>query len=152
MIKKDKAIIAFLAGVNGALFLVIFALLVDIPIPEPDNLLILIPYLIITVGFVEEGIKFLLVSRWGKFPYYCIFLGLGYALFEMLFTDILMVIGIRGFAGLVDFGFWYRHSFGFVIQIILTMTIAYFIKKNKPVLGLTTTTLIHAGIDILLFI
>ncbi|MBU4274632.1 hypothetical protein KKE19_02360 [Patescibacteria group bacterium] len=152
MIKTSKVIVAFLAGASGALFLLIFSSLVEIPIPKLDNLLVVIPYFIIAVGFVEEGIKFLLVSRWGKFPYYCIFLGLGYALFEMFVKDMPMVIIMGRLGDLLSFTFWFRRNLGFVMQIVLTITIAYFIKRNKPVFGLAVATLIHAGMDILLFI
>jgi hypothetical protein len=152
MIKKDKAIIAFLAGASGGLFLIIFSSLIEMPMPEPDNLLTLILFFIVVVGFVEEGIKFLLVSRWGEFPYYCIFLGLGYAFFEMLFRDIIIVIGMRGLSGLLDFTFWFRHSLGFVLQIISTVALAYFIKQNRPVFGLISMTLLHGFMDVLLFI
>jgi len=152
MIKKKRAIISFGVGAMGAIFLSVFSLFFKSPLPDPKNLLIVIPFFIFAVGFVEEGIKFLLVKRWGEFPYYCLFLGLGYAFFEQYVRNGIPYIIDNGFKVLFSTYFWIKPSFGFFMQIVLTFILAYFIKKNKSFFGLTIATLIHAYFDILIYI
>ena len=138
-----NSLIAFFGGLVGASVLfVIFCLLFDIAhlrSPFPLTPLGSFLHLLIINSFIEEGTKFLLIKRnIGKYPYGFI-LGFGFGTSEAILVQ----------------PFWQSKQifqgrlFATSLHIITAGIICYFIKKNKPILGLLIAIVIHTGYDLL---
>ena len=87
-------------------------------------------------SILEEGTKFLLIKKWkiGIFPY-GFFLGLGWGLVEMFY---------RALNG---------RTIGYMpilLHILTAGIICYFIKKNKPVLGLLFGIALHTAYNLMI--
>ena len=86
-------------------------------------------------SILEEGTKFLLIKKWaiGIFPY-GFFLGLGWGAVEMFY---------RTFNG---------RTIGYMsilLHILTAGIICYFIKKNKPILGLLLGIGLHTAYNLM---
>jgi len=99
---------------------------------------------------VEEGIKFLIIKKWGLYPYYAFFVGLGYAFFEQYFKNWIGPISRHGWDVINTPSFWYRPSAGFVMHILYALIMGYFIKEGKPIVGLIIAVVLHALSDVLI--
>ena len=89
-------------------------------------------------SFIEEGTKFLLIKRnVGQFPYGFL-LGLGFGIGETA-----LVYPSAGFGWVPG-----TRTPAILLHIITAGIICYFVKKNKPILGLAIAIVIHTGFDL----
>ncbi len=125
-----NSLIAFFGGLAGfsSLYLLYWLVRANLWV----GLLSLFGYLLF-ISLAEEGTKFLLIKKWkiGKYPY-GLLLGLGWGATENLFNYI-------------NFGSLLYAPLG--LHIITAGIISYFIKKDKPVLGLLIAITIHTGFN-----
>jgi RsiW-degrading membrane proteinase PrsW (M82 family) len=138
-----NSLIAFSGGLFGvSVLFIVFYLIFDIArfeSPFPPTFLGVFLFYLAYNSIVEEGTKFLLIKRnIGQFPYGFL-LGLGFGVGETI----------------LQYPFW---EFGTVperrigaifLHIITAGIICYFIKKNKPVLGLAIAIVIHTGFNLI---
>ncbi len=90
-------------------------------------------------SFCEEGTKFLLIKKWeiGKFPYGFL-LGFGWGGIENLMHFVARDTQLNPInSGIV-----------IVLHIITAGIICYFVKKNKPILGLLIAIILHTGFNL----
>ena len=91
-------------------------------------------------GLIEEGTKFLLIKKWeiGKYPFGFL-LGFSWAGTEIFLRYFSQKLHLLNFinVGMVVF-----------LQIITAGIICYFVKKNKPLLGLFIAIALHTGFNI----
>jgi len=134
-----NSLIAFFGGLFGASILFIIFYLIKSPFPLTFWGSFF--HILIINSFIEEGTKFLLIKREiGKYPYGFL-LGLGFGTSEAILVK----------------PFWQSISifqgrlFATSLHIITAGIICYFIKKNKPVLGLVIAILVHAGYDLFFY-
>jgi len=139
-----KYIYNSLLALSGGLFIsstlfLIFYLAGEFKNPFPATLFGKFLYYLIFVAVVEEGVKFLLIKRSiGQYPYGFLLgfsFGIGETFFKHPFSKFGTVIPSRSGAILL-------HTFTGGI-------IAYFVAKNKALLGLTIAIIIHALFDAL---
>ena len=128
-----NSLIAFFGGLAGfsGLFLLYWLVKANLW----ACLLPLFGYLLF-ISLIEEGTKFLLIKKWkiGKYPY-GLLLGLGWGATENLFNYI-------------NYGNLLYAPLG--LHIITAGIISYFIKKNKPLLGLLIAVIVHTGFNLFL--
>jgi len=139
-----NGLIAFFGGLLGVSVLFIVLHLITVNVGYLENVFPPTPlgrflFILIVVSFVEEGTKFLLIKRdIGQFPYGFL-LGLGFGTGETV----------------LKYPFWESEavpasrSGAVILHIITAGIICYFVKKNRPVLGLAIAIAIHTGFDLL---
>ena len=105
----------------------------------PTPLGIFLHFLILN-SFIEKGTKFLLIKRnIGQFPYGFL-LGFGFGAGETILKYPFW-----------DFGIASERRFGAILLHIITAgIICYFIKENRPVLGLLIAIVIHTGFNLII--
>jgi RsiW-degrading membrane proteinase PrsW (M82 family) len=137
------SLIAFFGGLFGvSILFIVFYLIFNVghfESPFPATPLGDFLFILIVVSFIEEGTKFLLIKRdIGQFPYGFL-LGLGFGTGESV----------------LKYPFWefeavpINKSGAIILHIITAGIICYFIKKNRPVLGLAIAIAVHTGFDLL---
>ena len=138
-----NSLIAFFGGLFGVsvLFIVLHLITVNVGYLEnafPPTPLGRFLFILIVIGFIEEGVKFLLIKRdVGQFPYGFL-LGFGFGIGETV----------------LKYPFWelgavpVNRSGAIILHIITAGIICYFVKKNRPVLGLVIAIAIHTGYDL----
>ena len=133
------SLIAFFGGLFGASLLFIIFYLIKSPFPLTFWGSFL--HILIINSFIEEGTKFLLIKRdIGQYPYGPL-MGLGFGTGEAILVK----------------PFWQSELifrgrlFATSLHIITAGIICYFIKKNKPVLGLLIAILVHTGYDLIVY-
>lgn len=95
-------------------------------------------FFLIYAGAIEEGIKFLLIKRnIGRFPYGFL-LGLGFGIGETMLRYPFSEFGPAP----------ERRWEAVLLHVITAGILCYFVKKNKPVLGLAMAIAIHTGFDV----
>ncbi len=130
-------LLAFSGGMFGVSFLFIIFFFIKNPFP-PTPLGHFLTYLILA-GFIEEGVKFLLIKRdIGQFPY-GFTLGLGFGIGETILRHPFWEYGIMPI----------NRTPAIILHIITAGIIAYFVKKNKPIQGLVLAIVIHTGFNLL---
>ena len=138
------SLIAFFGGLFGVSVLyIVFYLLFNLAgfgKPFPATPLGIFLHILIINSFIEEGVKFLLIKKdIGQFPYGFL-LGFGFGIGEAV----------------LKYPFWemgtipINRSGAIILHIITAGIICYFIKKNKPVLGLVIAIVIHASFNLLI--
>ena len=134
------SLIAFFGGLFGVSILFIVLHLITINVGYLENVFPPTPlgkflFILIVVSFIEEGTKFLLIKRdIGRFPYGFL-LGFGFGIGESIVRYPTAVSMSR--------------SGPILLHIITAGIICYFVKKNRPVLGLAIAIAIHNGFDLL---
>jgi len=133
------SLIAFFGGLFGASLLFIIFYLIKSPFPLTFWGSFL--HILIINSFIEEGTKFLLIKRdIGQYPYGPL-MGLGFGTGEAILVK----------------PFWQSELifrgrlFATSLHIITAGIICYFIKKDKPILGLLMAIMIHAGYDLIVY-
>ena len=138
------SLIAFFGGLFGVSVLFIVLHLITVNVGYLENVFPPTPlgrflFILIVVSFIEEGTKFLLIKRdIGQSPYGFL-LGLGFGIGETI----------------LKYPFWESiaapagRSGAVMLHIITAGIICYFVKKNRPVLGLAIAIAIHTGFDLL---
>ena len=133
------SLIAFFGGLFGASLLFIIFYLIKSPFPLTFWGSFL--HILIINSFIEEGTKFLLIKRdIGQYPYGPL-MGLGFGTSEAILVK----------------PFWQSELifrgrlFATSLHIITAGIICYFVKKNKPVLGLLIAILVHTGYDLIVY-
>lgn len=132
-------LIAFFGGLFGATVLFIVSFLI-FNVAHLESPFLSLPFgrfwdILLIAAFVEEGMKFLLIKRGiGRYPYGFL-LGLGFGLSESTLAK-----PFWSFPG--------RH-YAILLHILTAGIICYFIKKNKPILGLAIAIILHTGYDLL---
>ena len=137
------SLIAFFGGLFGvSVLFIIYRLIFTVgrfESPFPATPLGNFLFILIVVSFVEEGAKFLLIKRdIGQFPYGFL-LGLGFGTGETILKYPFWEIGAAPAS----------RSGAIILHIITAGIICYFVKKNKPVLGLAIAIAIHTGFNLL---
>lgn len=136
-------LLAFFGGLFGVnIIFIIFYLLFDIahftssfPLTPLGTFL----HILIINSFIEEGTKFLLIKRdIGQFPYGFL-LGFGFGIGETILKYPFIEFGVIPIS----------RSGAILLHIITAGIICYFIKKNKPVLGLLIAIIIHTGFNLI---
>lgn len=140
-----NSLIAFFGGLFAAsVIFVLFYLIFNVAHlknPFPATPLGIFLYFLIFASFIEEGAKFLLIKKdIGKFPYGFL-LGFGFGIGETLLKYPLSEFG----AVLAS------RSGAILLHIITAGIICYFIKKNKPLLGLLIAIIIHTGFNMFIY-
>jgi len=137
------SLIAFFGGLFGVSVLFIILHLITVNVGYLENAFPPTPlgrflFILIVIGFIEEGVKFLLIKRdVGQFPYGFL-LGFGFGIGETV----------------LKYPFWelgavpVNRSGAIILHIITAGIICYFVKKNRPVLGLVIAIAIHTGYDL----
>ena len=139
-----NSLIAFFGGLFGVSVLFIILHLITINVGYLENVFPPTPlgkflFILIVVSFIEEGTKFLLIKRDIGQPPYGFLLGLGFGIGETI----------------LKYPFWESiaapagRSGAVMLHIITAGIICYFVKKNRPVLGLAIAIAIHTGFDLL---
>ena len=131
MKKIYNYLLAFFGGVLGvSLLYIVFAPFCFFPSLVVSTTLWLT---LLSAGFLEEGIKFLLINRdIGKYPYGYL-LGFGFGLFESIFVHPFW-IDIFAFRG---------RTLAILMHMGTAFLICYFVKKKKPIRGLLIAIAIH---------
>lgn len=135
-----NSLIAFFGGLFGVSVLFIVLHLITVNVGYLENVFPPTPlgkflFILLVIGFIEEGVKFLLIKRdIGQFPYGFL-LGFGFGIGESALRYSSAVPISR--------------SGPIVLHIITAGIICYFVKKNRPILGLTIAIAIHIGFDLL---
>ena len=138
-----NSLIAFFGGLFGvSVLFIIWQLISDIGYssnPFPATLLGRFLYVFFLASILEEGIKFLLIKRnIGQFPYGFL-MGFGFGIGESMLNY-----------PYADFGTAFSIRFcPITLHIITAGIICYFVKKNKPVLGLFFAIILHTLYDLL---
>ena len=139
-----NSLIAFFGGLFGVSVLFVILHLITVNVGYLENVFPPTPlgrflFILIVVSFIEEGTKFLLIKRdIGQSPYGFL-LGLGFGIGETI----------------LKYPFWESiaapagRSGAVMLHIITAGIICYFVKKNRPVLGLAIAIAIHTGFDLL---
>lgn len=138
-----NSLIAFFGGLLGvSVLFIVYHLIFTVGrfgSPFPATPLGDFLFILIVVSFVEEGTKFLLIKRdVGQFPYGFL-LGFGFGIGETV----------------LKYPFWEAEtapasrSGATMLHIITAGIICYFVKKNRPVLGLAIAIAIHTGFNLL---
>ena len=138
-----NSLIAFFGGLFGvSVLFIVYHLIFTVghcKSPFPATPLGNFLFILIVVSFIEEGTKFLLIKRdIGQSPYGFL-LGLGFGIGETI----------------LKYPFWESiaapagRSGAIMLHIITAGIICYFVKKNRPVLGLAIAIAIHTGFDLL---
>jgi len=138
-----RSLIAFFGGLLGvSVLFIVYHLIFTVgrfESPFPATPLGNFLFILIVVSFVEEGTKFLLIKRdIGQFPYGFL-LGFGFGTGEATLKHSFWEYGTVSVA---------RYP-AIILHIITAGIICYFVKKNKPVLGLVIAIAIHTGFDLL---
>ena len=138
-----NGLIAFFGGLFGVSVLFVILHLITVNVGYLENVFPPTPlgrflFILIVIGFIEEGVKFLLIKRdVGQFPYGFL-LGFGFGIGETV----------------LKYPFWelgavpVNRSGAIILHIITAGIICYFVKKNKPVLGLLIAVAIHTGFNL----
>jgi len=138
-----NGLIAFFGGLFGVSVLFVILHLITVNVGYLENVFPPTPlgrflFILIVIGFIEEGVKFLLIKRdIGQFPYGFL-LGFGFGIGETV----------------LKYPFWelgavpVNRSGAIILHIITAGIICYFVKKNRPVLGLVIAIAIHTGYDL----
>lgn len=133
------SLIAFFGGLFGATVLFIIFYLIKSPFPLTFWGSFF--HILIMNSFIEEGTKFLLIKRnIGQYPYGFL-LGLGFGVSEAILVK----------------PFWQSELifqgrlFATSLHIITAGIICYFIKKDKPVLGLVIAILVHTCYNLIVY-
>ena len=139
-----NSLIAFFGGLFGVSVLFIVLHLITVNVGYLENVFPPTPlgrflFILLVIGFIEEGVKFLLIKRdIGQLPYGFL-LGFGFGIGETV----------------LKYPFWElgavptNRTGAVLLHIITAGIICYFVKKNKPVLGLAIAIAIHTGFDLL---
>ena len=138
-----NSLIAFFGGLFGvSVLFIVYHLIFTVghcKSPFPATPLGNFLFILIVVSFIEEGTKFLLIKKdIGQFPYGFL-LGFGFGIGETI----------------LKYPFWEfrvvhtNRSGAIILHIITAGIICYFVKKNRPVLGLAIAIAIHTGFDLL---
>jgi len=140
--KLYNALIAFFGGLFGvSVIFIVYYLIFRIPNfenPFPSTLLGIFLWYLFGVSFIEEGTKFLLIKRdIGQFPYGFL-LGLGFGIGETI-----LVYPTAGFGWVPG-----TRTPAIILHIITATILAYAIKKNKPILGLSIAITLHTGFNL----
>jgi len=135
-----NSLIAFFGGLFGVsvLFILLWLLVNAAHLELP--VLTFYGFLLLYLGysFIEEGTKFLLIKRdMGQFPYGFL-LGFGFGMGETILKYPFWEFGVVPTS---RFGAILLHSFTAGI-------ICYFVKKDRPVLGLAIAILAHTGFNL----
>ena len=97
-------------------------------------------FFLIYASAIEEGIKFLLIKRnIGQFPYGFL-LGLGFGIGETVLRYPFSEFGPA----------MERRWEAILLHVITAGIICYFIKKNKPVVGLMIAVALHTGFNLII--
>jgi len=134
-----NSLIALFGGLFGVSVLFIVLHLISSKVGYLENVFPPTPlgeflFILLVVSFIEEGTKFLLIKRdIGQFPYGFL-LGFGFGIGESI-VRYPSAIPIE-------------RSGPIILHIITAGIICYFVKKNKPVLGLVIAIVIHTGYDL----
>ncbi|GAH41200.1 unnamed protein product [marine sediment metagenome] len=137
-----NSLIAFFGGLLGvSVLFIIFYLIFNVAHfknPFPPTFCGIFFSILILNSFIEEGTKFLLIKRdIGQFPYGFL-LGFGFGTGEAI----------------LKYPFWeletvsINRTNAILLHIITAGIICYFIKRNKPVLGLLIAIIIHTGFNL----
>ena len=138
-----NGLIAFFGGLFGVSVRFVILHLITVNVGYLENVFPPTPlgrflFILIVIGFIEEGVKFLLIKRdVGQFPYGFL-LGFGFGIGETV----------------LKYPFWelgavpVNRSGAIILHIITAGIICYFVKKNRPVLGLVIAIAIHTGYDL----
>ena len=140
--KLYYGLIAFFGGLFGvSIIFIVFYLIFDVTRLEnsfPPTFWGVFFSILLLNSFIEEGTKFLLIKRnIGQFPYGFL-LGLGFGLGEAALTRPLWEFGIVS----------ERRIPAILLHIITAGILSYTIKKNKPVLGLLISIILHTGFNL----
>jgi len=138
---KVNSLIAFFGGLFGVSILFTLSYLIfnvgHFENPFSSTPLGIFLHFLILVSFIEEGTKFLLIKRnIGQFPYGFL-LGFGFGVGETILKYPFSEFGAVPI----------RRSGAILLHIITAGILCYFIKKNKPILGLLITIVIHTGFN-----
>ena len=133
-----NSLLALFGGLFGvSILFIVFYLIFDVgrlENPFPSTFWGIFFSILILNSFIEEGTKFLLIKRnIGQFPYGFL-LGFGFGIGESVLkypSDILL-----------------SKTGAIMLHIITAGIICYFVKKNKPVLGLVIAIVIHTGYNL----
>ena len=135
-----NSLLAFFGGLFGVSVLFIVLHLITVNVGYLENVFPPTPlgrflFILIVISFIEEGTKFLLIKRdIGQFPYGFL-LGFGFGIGE----------SILNYPSAVPIS----RSGPILLHIITAGIICYFVKKNRPVLGLAIAIAIHTGFNLL---
>jgi len=137
-----NSLIAFFGGLFGvSVLFIIFHLLFNIAhfkSPFPLTFLGSFLHILIINSFIEEGTKFLLIKRGiGQFPYGFL-LGFGFGAGETILKYPFSELGAVPIS----------RSGAVLLHIITAGILCYFIRKNKPILGLLIAIIIHTGFNL----
>jgi len=138
---KANSLIAFFGGIFGvSVLFIIFYLIFNVSHfknPFPPTFWGIFFSILILNSFIEEGTKFLLIKRdIGQFPYGFL-LGFGFGVGETILKYPFSEFGAVPI----------RRSGAILLHIITAGILCYFIKKNKPILGLLIAIVIHTGFN-----
>lgn len=139
------SLVAFFGGLFGISILLVFWHLTNNSIshfenPFTANLLGYFLFFLIYASIIEEGIKFLLIKRnIGQFPYGFL-LGFGFGIGETVLR-----YPFSEFGSAIE-----RRWEAILLHIITAGIICYFVKKNKPVLGLVIAIALHTGFNLVI--
>ena len=137
------SLIAFFGGLFGiSVLFVIFYLIFDaagFENPFPPTFWGVFFSILLLNSFIEESVKFLLIKRdVGQLPYGFL-LGFGFGIGEAILIRPFWEFGIVP----------ERRIPAILLHIVTAGIICYFVKKNKPVLGLVIAIVIHTGFNLL---
>ena len=137
-----NSLIAFFGGLFGvSVLFLIFYLIFDasgLENPFPSTFWGIFFSILLLNSFIEEGTKFLLINRdIGQFPYGFL-LGFGFGVGETILKYPFPESGAISV----------RRSGAILLHIITAGIICYFIKKNKPILGLLIAIILHTGFNL----
>jgi len=135
-----NSLIALFGGLFGvSVLFIVYRLISNAGLfinPFPPTLLGYFLYYLLFISFIEEGTKFLIIKREiGQFPYGFL-LGFGWGSGEL-------------FLRYLSKGVLLQPQWFIILHIITAGIICYFVKKNKPVLGLVIAIAIHTGFNLL---
>ena len=138
-----NSLLALSGGLFGVSVLFIVLHLITVNVGYLENVFPPTPlgrflFILIVVSFIEESVKFLLIKRdVGQFPY-GLLLGFGFGIGETVLKYPFWELGAvpAGRSGAV------------MLHIITAGIICYFVKKNRPVLGLAIAIAIHTGFNL----
>lgn len=142
-------LIPFLLGIDGALILIVVVFLFGIKLPLVSNLWSFILSLILIAGFLEEGIKFLLVQRWVRTPNSALLLGLGYGITEQYIRYTAYYLGETNFSIFSSSSFWIGPIPVVLMQALTPLLMLFWIRKNKPLIGYLSAIIFHVLYDLL---
>jgi len=137
-----NSLVAFLGGLLGvSILFIVFYLIFDVAHlenPFPPTFWSIFFSILILNSFIEESIKFLLIKRdIGQFPYGFL-LGFGFGVGETILKYPFSELGAISA----------NRSGAILLHIITAGIICYFVKKNKPILGLLIAIILHTGFNL----